>query len=347
MVLFNVLLNSSRWRAASSRPYGCGGNRGVYHSTYDTPSVSPFGLTAFNRGMIATGNHNFERFAALCNTPEVEPSGTSCQRVAKLATPTERVRLFGRFLKFGVAGAEKTGEGQATMNKRKGMNPMRVLLLCCCLLGLVLPVEAAESSPKYVALTFDDGPSGRFTGRLLDGLKERDAHATFLLCGYRVKQYPNETKRIVAEGHEIGNHGYSHRNMQQLSRREIAQELIDTQALLPDVNICFIRPPGGCCSDGVRQVAEARNLAILNWSVDPRDWALADAASVERAVLKNVSDGDVILLHDMSDSSVTAALHIIDQLSAQGYRFVTASQLAALRGCVPKAGKTYHSFPPQ
>ena len=135
--------------------------------------------------------------------------------------------------------------------------------------------------------------------------------------------------------------------MQQLSRREIAQELIDTQALLPDVNICFVRPPGGCCSDGVRQVAEARNLAILNWSVDPRDWALTDAASVERAVLKNVSDGDVILLHDMSDSSVTAALHIIDQLSAQGYRFVTASQLAALRGCVPKAGKTYHSFPPQ
>lgn len=165
----------------------------------------------------------------------------------------------------------------------------RIFLLCCCLLGLVLPVEAAESSPKYVALTFDDGPSGRFTGRLLDGLKERDAHATFLLCGYRVKQYPNETKRIVAEGHEIGNHGYSHRNMQQLSRREIAQELIDTQALLPDVNICFIRPPGGCCSDGVRQVAEARNLAILNWSVDPRDWELADAASVERAVLKNVS----------------------------------------------------------
>ena len=173
----------------------------------------------------------------------------------------------------------------------------RIFLLCCCLLGLVLPVEAAESNPKYVALTFDDGPSGRFTGRLLDGLKERDAHATFLLCGYRVKQYPNETKRIVAEGHEIGNHGYSHRNMQQLSRREIAQELIDNQALLPDVNIC--------------------------------------------------SDGDVILLHDMSDSSVTAALHIIDQLSAQGYRFVTASQLAALRGCVPKAGKTYHSFPPQ
>jgi len=93
-------------------------------------------------------------------------------------------------------------------------------------------------------------------------------------------------------------------------------------------------------------VAEARGLAILNWSVDPRDWAVQDADAVAREVVKNVADGDVILLHDMSDSSVTAALKIIDQLSTQGYRFVTVSQLAALRGCIPKAGKTYHSFPP-
>ena len=220
----------------------------------------------------------------------------------------------------------------------------RIAMLLCCLLLLALPAQA-EDNAKYVALTFDDGPSGRYTDRLLDGLKERDAHATFLLCGYRIKQYPQEAKRIQSEGHEIGNHGYSHRNMQQLSRREIAQELIDTQALLEGVNIRFLRPPGGCCSDGVRQIAQARGLAILNWSVDPRDWASHDASAVEAAVLKNVADGDVILLHDMSDSSVSAALRIIDQLSAQGYRFVTASQLAALRGCVPKAGKTYHSFP--
>ncbi len=221
----------------------------------------------------------------------------------------------------------------------------RILILLCSLAMLAVPARA-ESGKKYVALTFDDGPSGRFTDRLLDGLKERNAHATFLLCGYRIEQYPSEVQRIAAEGHEIGNHGYSHRNMQKLSRRDIAQELMDTQALLKGANVRFLRPPGGCCSDGVRQVAEARGLAILNWSVDPRDWAVQDAAAVEQAVMKNVSDGDVILLHDMSDSSVSAALHIIDQLSAQGYRFVTASQLAALRGCVPKAGKTYHSFPP-
>ena len=158
----------------------------------------------------------------------------------------------------------------------------RIAMLLCCLLLLVLPAEA-EDNAKYVALTFDDGPSGRYTDRLLDGLKERDAHATFLLCGYRIKQYPQEAKRIQSEGHEIGNHGYSHRNMQQLSRREIAQELIDTQALLEGVNIRFLRPPGGCCSDGVRQIAQARGLAILNWSVDPRDWASHDASAVADA----------------------------------------------------------------
>lgn len=218
----------------------------------------------------------------------------------------------------------------------------RVVWIVLFLYLLALPVSAED---KYVVLSFDDGPSGRYTDRLLDGLKERGAHATFLLCGYRIQQYPAQAKRIVEEGHEVGNHGFTHKNMQQLSRREIAQELLDTQALLPGVPVRFLRPPGGCCSDGVRQVAQARNLAILNWSVDPKDWAAHSAAAVEQAVLKNVSDGDVILLHDMSDSSVTAALHIIDQLAAQGYRFVTASELASLRGCSPKAGKVYTHFP--
>lgn len=219
----------------------------------------------------------------------------------------------------------------------------RVCALLCCLWLLTLPVSAEG---KYVALTFDDGPSGRYTDRLLDGLKERGAKATFLLCGYRVKEYPAQTQRIVDEGHEVGNHGYSHKNMQELGRRRIAQEILDTEALLPEgCQVRFLRPPGGCCSDGVRQVAEARNLAILNWSVDPKDWAVQNPAAIEQAVVKHVSDGDVILLHDMSDSSVTAALHIIDQLAAQGYQFVTASQLAALKGCIPKAGKTYTHFP--
>ena len=225
---------------------------------------------------------------------------------------------------------------------------MRRIFLCLLCLSLVaLPVKGA-GDVKYVALTFDDGPSGRFTRQLLKGLAARDVQATFLLCGYRMEQYPELTEQIHAAGHEIGCHGYSHSNMQPMSRRDIAGEIEKMQSLLPEgCAMAFLRPPGGCCSDNVRQVAKARGLAILSWSVDPRDWAIQDTAAIERAVLKNVTDGDVILLHDMSDSSVNAALHIIDQLAAQGYRFLTASELAALRGCIPKAGKTYHHFHPK
>ena len=166
--------------------------------------------------------------------------------------------------------------------------------------------------------------------------------ATFLLCGYRIKDYPDITQRIFDEGHEIGYHGYTHKNMKEMSRRTVASEIMDTQALLPEgCEPVFLRPPGGCCSDAVRQVAEARQLAILSWSVDPRDWATSDTAAVERAVLKNVKDGDIVLLHDMTVSSVQAALDIVDVLKDQGYEIVTVSELVKLRGVNLKPGKTY------
>ena len=220
----------------------------------------------------------------------------------------------------------------------------RIVALVLCLSFLVLPVQAQEA--KYVALTFDDGPSGKYTRQLLDGLYDRGVQATFLLCGYRMRDYPDLTRRIYDEGHEIGYHGFTHKNMKTMSRREIAQELTDSQALLPEgCRPVFLRPPGGCCSDAVRQVAEARNLAILNWAVDPRDWATHDTAAVERSVLKNIKDGDIVLLHDMSASSVQAALDIIDVLLEQEYEIVTVSCLARLREAKLKPGQTYSRFP--
>ena len=224
---------------------------------------------------------------------------------------------------------------------------MRKLGLCILILSLlILPAQGAEK-PKLVALTFDDGPSGRFTKILLEGLRERNAKATFLLCGYRLQQYPEVAQQIFDEGHEIGYHGYSHDSMKGMSRLTIAQELMDTQALLPeDCEPAFLRPPGGFITDGVRQVAQARQLAILSWSVDPRDWATKETTEVTQAVLGTVQDGDIILLHDMSMSSVRAALIIVDTLQQRGYRFVTASELAQLREVRIHPGQTYWKFPP-
>lgn len=223
----------------------------------------------------------------------------------------------------------------------------RCLAALLILSFLVLPAQGAGKG-KLVALTFDDGPSGRYTIKLLEGLKERNAKATFLLCGYRMQQYPELTQQIFDEGHEIGYHGFSHESMKGMSRMTIAQELIDSLALLPeDCDPVFLRPPGGFVTDGVRQVAQARLLAVLSWSVDPRDWATSDTASIERAVFKSVKDGDIILLHDMSMSSVQAALDIVDALQKQGYRFVTVSELARLREASIRPGQTYRCFPPE
>ena len=223
---------------------------------------------------------------------------------------------------------------------------MRRLMIGLLLLAvLALPVQAEET--KYVALTFDDGPSGKYTQRLLDGLQDRGVEATFLLCGYRMEQYPDLTRRIFDEGHEIGYHGFTHKSMEGMSRRSIAQELIDSQTLLPEgCRPVFMRPPGGIVTDGVRQVAQARRLAILSWSVDPRDWASSSVGVIETAVLKKVQDGDIILLHDMSYSSVQAALDIVDVLREQGYEFVTVSELAKLRQTKVEAGEMYQKFPP-
>lgn len=210
---------------------------------------------------------------------------------------------------------------------------------------LILPVRGAEAE-KYVALTFDDGPSGRYTRRLLDGLSERGVKATFLLCGYRMKDYPDLTQRIFEEGHEIGFHGYSHDNMANMSRRQIAEELVDSEKLLPEgCKPVFLRPPGGAAGDAVRQVAQVRLLGILSWSVDPKDWEIHDAPRVIQRVLSQVRDGDVVLMHDMSDSSVTAALEIVDQLKSRGYTLVTVSELAKMRQTRIRPGELYRCFP--
>lgn len=219
----------------------------------------------------------------------------------------------------------------------------RIFVGLLCALMLCIPVRA-DAGVQYVALTFDDGPSGRFTRRLLDGLQERNARATFLLCGYRILDYPAEAERIAAEGHEIGIHGYSHDPMSAMTEAQITAEIQKTRAYLPG-NAMFLRPPGGKYNEATIAAAQKAGLAILSWSLDPKDWATDDTAAIVLRVVEKVKDGDVILLHDMSDSSVTAALRIVDQLQARGFRFVTVSRLAQIKGAELKPGQVYTHFP--
>ena len=220
----------------------------------------------------------------------------------------------------------------------------RILSIILCFSLLPIPSVRAEQA-KYVALTFDDGPSGRFTRRLLEGLEQRQVKATFLLCGYRLELYPELAQQIFDAGHEIGLHGYSHDPMDQMTPAELSKELTETLELLPEgCKPVFLRPPGGKYSDTVRRTAADMGLGILNWSVDPKDWACHDAQTICQTVVCTVRDGDVILLHDMTDSSVDAALAIVDELKAQGFRFVTATELARLKGIPIEPGHVYERF---
>jgi peptidoglycan/xylan/chitin deacetylase (PgdA/CDA1 family) len=216
--------------------------------------------------------------------------------------------------------------------------------------GKTKPCTVCGESIKiqYVALTFDDGPSGQVTKDLLDGLKARNAKATFFLCGYRIKLFPDYPGLIAEYGNEVGLHTENHAYLSQLTSEQIRSEIRKELDRIPsDVPVRLLRPPGGCCSDAVDQVAGAMGLAIIGWNLDPKDWATQDTAAVGKSILDGVQDGDIILMHDMSASSVSAALNIVDLLTARGFRFVTVSELARIRDTRLIPGACYRSFPPE
>ncbi len=220
------------------------------------------------------------------------------------------------------------------------------LLLCLLLLwGSLKKAEAKEG--KYVAITFDDGPSGVFTRELLAGLKERDVHATFFLCGYRVEQYPQLTAQIARDGHEIGTHSDAHSFFSQLTQWELQKDLqasVEKIRKATGKEPALLRPPGGIYNKSALGKTCCKDLPIILWSVDPDDWCCNDCDTVVQRVLTQCKNGDIILLHELSRSSVQAAFRIIDELRARGYSFVTVSNLARLSGRELRGGEVYSRF---
>ena len=158
----------------------------------------------------------------------------------------------------------------------------RIWSILLALLILAAPVRAAEDE-KWVALTFDDGPSGALTERLLDGLAARDVKATFFVCGYRVAEYPAALRRIAAEGHEIGLHSEKHDYMQKMDYEAVLDDLTRCRAEVAEccgTQARLFRPPGGLYSETVLRASSKLDLSLILWSVDPEDWDAKKAASV-------------------------------------------------------------------
>ena len=222
----------------------------------------------------------------------------------------------------------------------------RIWAMVLALALLAAPVQAAEEE-KWAALTFDDGPSGVLTERLLDGLAARDVKATFFVCGYRVTEYPEALQRIAAEGHEIGLHSEKHDYMQKMGYEAVLDDLTRCRAEVAEccgAQARLFRPPGGLYSETVLHASSELDLSVILWSVDPEDWDAKKAASVLPTIRKEVFPGSIILMHDLHGSSIDAALTAIDELRAQGYRFCTVSELAEKSGTALRPGEVYSSF---
>lgn len=208
----------------------------------------------------------------------------------------------------------------------------------------VEPAEAlvVDKDKPMIALTFDDGPSNKVTPRILDTLKANNARATFFVVGNRVDSYAEVLRREYEEGHEIGNHTYNHPSLIKLKPAEVtaqAQETDSRVARLTSFTPQLIRPPYGAYNDLVKK-SVAKPFVL--WSVDTLDWKSKNKDAVIKAVMGNVRDGDIILMHDLYGSTADACEVIIPELTKQGFQFVTVSELLDEKEVKPVAGTVYN-----
>lgn len=178
-----------------------------------------------------------------------------------------------------------------------------------------------------VALTFDDGPHPVCTPQLLDGLKKRDVKVTFFVTGENVESYPEIVKRASEEGHLIGNHTFHHVQLTAANSDDFKKEIISTNDIIQEVTgkeTSFIRPPYGSWD---KKYEKELNMFPVLWDVDPLDWCSTNVDKIVRSVLTGTKENSIILMHDSYDSTVTAALQVVDILKAEGYEFVTVDEI--------------------
>ncbi|WP_106768266.1 polysaccharide deacetylase family protein [Paenibacillus faecalis] len=192
---------------------------------------------------------------------------------------------------------------------------------------------------KVIALTFDDGPHQESTTKILDLLKKHNAKATFFVVGNRVEKHPEIVKRQFEEGHEIGNHSYSHPSFERINGSLIATELTKTQEVIYKTigeKPTLFRPPGGSYNESIVQFGKSSGLLMILWSwhQDTLDWKKPGVDKIVNKVLKNAHNGDIVLMHDfvLNSSQTYDALEIIlPELKKRGYSFVTVSELLSFR----------------
>ncbi len=195
-----------------------------------------------------------------------------------------------------------------------------------------------KTDQKVVALTFDDGPYLPYTAQILDVLQEYQVTATFFIIGQNAAKHPQLIDRILAEGHQLGNHTWQHLDLLKVDREVIEQEVDRTTRLIKRLTgqqPIAVRPPHGFRDPLVMDVMAQKGLQVVEWSVLARDWTNPGVDVIVRRIVHNVTSGSIILLHDGDGvqqaapraQTVEATRHIVRELTHQGYRFVTVQDM--------------------
>jgi peptidoglycan/xylan/chitin deacetylase (PgdA/CDA1 family) len=190
-----------------------------------------------------------------------------------------------------------------------------------------------SSQGNRICLSFDDGPHPQYTPQILSILKEKKVKATFFLTGENAKYYPHVVKAIVEAGCEVGNHSYTHPQLNKLEPEKIREELEKTQAEIKKacgISPLVIRFPYGVASSDIARIAYEMRLDPFFWSIDTNDYKNETTVEdIVKTVMKDIKGGSIILMHDKSQKVVEAVKEIIDPIREKGYEFSTCSELAA------------------
>lgn len=203
--------------------------------------------------------------------------------------------------------------------------------------------NSVNPNRPMIALTFDDGP-GLKTEELLDALKAYNARATFFMMAERVNLYPKAVHKMVETGCELANHTTNHLKLTDYALEGVMWEINYTRDVIQGVvgqPPTLMRPPYGAVNEEVQSVA---GVPIVLWSLDTTDWQLKEPGLVKDYILQNVKDGDIVLLHDIYEATVQAAIELIPLLQERGYQLVTVSEMAKARGITLENGAKYYSF---
>jgi peptidoglycan/xylan/chitin deacetylase (PgdA/CDA1 family) len=218
--------------------------------------------------------------------------------------------------------------------------------------GIVISEAKLPPEKKVIALTFDDGPWPNTTAKVLDILKKNRIKSTFFVVGQNVKNYPDLTKQIVADGHVIANHTWHHwyHNM---NAQAAAYEVANTGDIIyqtTGVRTRLFRPPGGIMNNGVAAYAKNNKYAVIMWSADSMDYSRPAVPRLMNNIFREAKPGGIVLMHDGGGDrshTVKALPEIISRFRKQGYEFVTVPELLEMQDQYPQLTAKNKSKSPQ